>query len=508
MDIFNICNTNNNKLKMENSQQTHNFFFAKISDNLKKMTPEKILRDLEIITLNETKNLSITQFELLGSLAYLTGIDFTSQTDKLNPKVLSNVTKRFVDQNLNFEIWKKFVEIINILHIDNLIEPKEAIKIGVTKEIPLTAQTIKLKHEITTIIKNSFIPVKFAANTDLLLKSKNLTYMQLLNFNSLVYEQMPLKGSTLTLVVNLFKTDLLKDLMFEASEKFDNQKYAIIYFDSLITLAEFNAAKQISVDVLFNENLINELIESEKNEESQESQEITKLEVVTEEATELEKPEISINDTDNFLKASIEESLERKIETSQDLIDGFRMVADNDDLMQHVYRYIRANQTKGRSKFEDVYTFSLNEVTDYYIDLLKTNVEKYNKLLLRYIEKIPENLFNRLVNSVNDVIKSLLISNSEHKGYLIQQLFENQIETYKQLHQTINIIESCEIEGSKINNYVALRDMIIYSDDIVNIFEESIELEKIKLELQFFTAVKEFFLPTPVENIEESNPAK
>lgn len=488
---------------MENSQQTHNFFFAKISENLKTLTPEKILKDLELISLNEGKNLSIPQFELLGSLAYLTGIDFTSQTEKLNPKTLSNVTKRFVDQGLNFEIWAKFLEIVNILHIDNLIEPKEAIKIGVTKEIPVTAQTMKLKHEITTIIKNSFIPVKFAANTDLLLKAKNLTYMQLLNFNSLVYEQMPLKGATLTLVVNLFKTDLLKDLMLEASEKFDNQKYAIIYFDSLITLAEFNTAKQISADVLFNENLINELIESEKNEVPTEA---PKLEVVTEEVAD--KPEISIDDTDNFLKASIEESLERKIETSQDLIDGFRMVADNDDLMQHVYRYIRANQAKGRSAFEDVYVFPLNEVTDYYTDLLKVNVEKYNKLLLRYIEKIPENLFVRLVNNVNDVIKSLLISNSEHKGYLIQQLFENQITTYKQLHQTINIIESCEIEGSKINNYVALRDMIMYSDDIVNIFEESIEIEKIKLELQFFTAVKEFFLPTPAENSEVSNPAK
>lgn len=490
---------------MENSQQTHNFFFAKISDNLKKMTPEKILKDLEIIYLNEAKDLSITQFELLGSLAYLTGIDFTGQTDKLNPKVLSNVTKRFVDQNLTFEIWEKFIEIINILHIDNLIEPKEAIKIGVTKEIPVTAQTTKLKHEITTIIKNSFIPVKFAANTDLLLKAKKLTYMQLLNFNSLVYEQMPLKGSTLSLVVNLFKTDLLKELMFEASEKFDNQKYAIIYFDSLITLAEFNNTKQISADVLFNENLINELLEIEKTEALTEK---PKLEVVTEEATESEKPEISIDDTDNFLRASLEESLERKIETSQDLIDGFRLVADNDDLMQHVYRYIRANQTKGRSAFEDIYTFPLNEVTDYYTDLLKSNVEKYNDLLLRYITKIPENIFTRIVNNVNDVIKSLLISNSEHKGYLIQQLFENQITTYKQLHQTINIIESCEIEGSKINNYVALRDMIIYNDDIVNIFEESIEIEKIKLELQFFTAVKEFFLPTPKENSEVSNPAK
>lgn len=491
---------------MENGQQTQNFFFEKISTSFKESTPEKVVNELNKILTQNGKDLSIRQYELIGSLGYLTGIDFTSQSEGYTSTVLGNVTKRFEAVNLTHEVWVAFVAVLNVLHIDELIKPKELMKASVKSVINSSSELIKIKHEMNTVLKANLIPIKFAANIDEFLKSKSLTYINLLNFNSMVYEQMPLNGSSIDGVLKMFSNPFFTDLMKKATDYFDNQKYAIIYFDSLITLLEFNGHIKIETDVLFNQELMNALLVDENALKEQAIAIMGKIDAEVaevENAAEMnpiEKQEISIENTDYFLKASLEESFEKKIESAEDLLAAFSICIADEDLMQHLYKYLRANVAINRVDFDKVYPFSLDSANEKIAEFLDTNIGNYNTLVLKYIAVIPEDIQLRIVNTINATIKSLSIINSEAKGYLIQQVYENQITTYKQLHQTVELIEACEIHGSKLNNYIALRDMILYSDDIVNIFEESIVLEDMKLKIQFFTAVKEFFKPETVTN--------
>lgn len=494
---------------MENSQQTHNIFFEKISAEMKATTPEKIISDLEVVILNNGNGLTLKQFELLGSLAYLTGIDFTSQSTGFKAQTLRNVTDRFISQNITPEVWSKFLETIKLLHIDTLIESKEFMKSGVTSKLKTDAQTVKMKHAIVSVIKSAFVPVKSVMNIDELIKSNGLTYMNLLNFNSIVYEQMSMKGSSINMITSLLSDEKFVETMKLANSKFDDQKFAIIYFDSLVTLLEFMGAVKFEANVLFNDVLIEELKTAEQTQELDEAMSIKTPEQIEAEKVVSDEPEFEMEDTDNFLKASIDEALGRKIETLDDLIEAFNSVFTNEDLMQHVYKFMRTKQKINRKSIFEIYGFSADDIVNHYNGVIAENVEKYNTLVSKYIQPIPENLYVRLISAVNDTIKSLLISDSELKGYLIQQIHENQITTYKQLHQTIGFIERCDIDGSKLNTYVALRDMIMFSDDIVNIFEESIELDNLKLRAQFFTAIKDFYAETIKEpTMVAENPAE
>ena len=108
-------------------QQQQNFFYESISEKLKfyKEREEKYLVVLQSIV--KDKNLTTEQFELMGCLSYLVGIDYTNQP-YLQKNICDNVTKRFIDYSFTPEFILAFITGLTSINEENCLEAKDKLK--------------------------------------------------------------------------------------------------------------------------------------------------------------------------------------------------------------------------------------------------------------------------------------------------------------------------------------------------------------------------------------------
>lgn len=489
---------------MEQAKTPQNLLFDRIHSDLMSQKPEQIVSILKTIE-TEQAPLSISQFETLGSIAYMCGLDFISQTEKYNPMVLKNVKKRFDNNNINKEIFEQFISTLKVLKIENIEAPKDAIKDAVnnTLKIKDAGELLQIRTLIKNILKASNVPVQFAIDTNKLIVTKEFTYMHLLQFNSMYYEQIELNGGSFNDSIMLLSKDTFKKAMQEASKRFDDQKYAIIRFDSIFSVKEFLHAKDFNADVIFSEEFVTTLEASEKQAAEKEANESNgaQMEIVSDEEkkpAELEtpaeeKPIVAMSDTDYFVKGLLEENGNIEIVDAETFMLAINSLYENEDLMQDIYKLLKAQHLTNRKDLNEVYGFDFNVAIEKIDAIVEKNRVAYNELMVKYIQEIPADISNSIINTINDVIRSLIISDKDTKGYLLQQLYENQITTYKQLHQTVGLIEKCSIKGDKLVNYVNLRNLASYNNEIMDVFQAAVNLDVYQLKLQFYYGMATFF---------------
>ena len=85
---------------------------------------------------------------------------------------------------------------------------------------------------------------------------------------------------------------------------------------------------------------------------------------------------------------------------------------------------------------------------------------------------------------------------------MIPQIQQNQISTYQHLQQILSIVESQNIDGSKINNYVVLYDYLETQTDVKTVFENTGKLEGMYNKLAFYQEIRNFFFPVTKEKEE------
>lgn len=479
-----------------NQQQakTENSFYNSIVEKIKSSDLDKTFKNIE-------KNkyfLKKEDFELLGNIAYMYGLEFCSQKENYRKTIIDNFILRMNNVNITSEQLKKYHHIILNISVENLEQIKDELKDLIINKAPMDLVIFNtIKSNINTIFRNSNFPMQFAIEINDLMKVKNnYTYGELLKINKIIYENINMIGSSFKNLNVLYSNKEFVKSINKASDYFELQKFSLIYFDSILSLKEYFESSN-------KDGGINHYIDFVENPEltSELSDEILETEKIVDEIEETELNGIenlpvynNPEDTDNFINGVLIEVNENKsIENENDLFLTFMEISKNSDLVQYIYQYIKENKDKNRTEFENIFGFSritFLEKISIHLDQIK---QDYKSLVEIYVSAINPDIHQRIIAYVNDLICSCIIDNAERKSYLFTQLNENQIFTYKQLHQIIGLIEDCNIAGEHVNTYVNLRDYLTNNINLKPIFESIEEIEKLQFEMQFLTGVSEFY---------------
>lgn len=485
---------------MENQlQQSNNIYFDKISALMKAENG----KDKKINAINIEK-ISVKEYELLGSVAYLLGLDFTSQRETLVWSTLQKVNKRLTDNNITKADYVALVDFLRKLNFTALDEPKEAMKNNIIKPIGNSVENTIIINSIRTILKASSVMVQFSVDTEKMMQNKNgltFTYHNALMFNTLFYDQIDLDANCLPNVKTLLMNENFGKILTKASDYFDMQKYAIIYFDSLHTVFEFLTLHENCADLLFNDDLIEELrLKEEADEALTGNQEGDSVDAIIEQgpkeanSEEFTIEEFEVDNTDYFFRSALMENIMRPFKSPEDILEALATTMENEDLMQHFYKFVKARGTMNRQPFVEVYPdVNYEEFMLKLEEIVTTENGNYKTLVEKYAAEIPADIRNKVVALLHETIKSLILDNKDAKAYLIQEIVESQVTTYKQLHQTISLIENCKIKISKLDTYVALRDYIEKTNSIEEIFAEASKLETIVNKIKFYDGIRDFY---------------
>lgn len=481
---------------MENNTSSANFFYEKIKEKLKQqITTGSLKKDLDSIFAKVSdggeQKLSTDDYSLIGNISYMFGLDYTGQVNGLDSKVVKNVIARFTEIEFPADELETFTAIIHLLDINALETPREELKELVNKKIAVNAaQMITIRMGINSILKNTTFPVKFAIEIDQILKEKTYTYQQLLKVNSMIYEQINIQGSQLKSLGNLYKDKTFVNLLTIGTEYFDANKFAYIYLDCIISVKEFQARNENPpiANYLASPETIDSIVTVVK-----EPVEIEQL--VEELVTEKFKTEtIAPEDVDRFIFGIYQETLDKYITTSGEFMEAVEKVMVQEDLVQHVYKFMKANMNLNRRGIDGILPSLKSNVLSAIKDAWDNYAVKYKALAERYVAEIPEDKIYRVVTYLNDVISTLSINGSERKSHLLQQVIENQVSTYKHLHQMLALIEECDINGGQTGTYVTLRDYLMNNEaDFVKLFDEVQELDVYQIKISYLQCLKDFY---------------
>lgn len=489
----------------QNTQQNpQNFFLESFSKNLAERKKNDTIKP--ILQSIDQANLTIEQLSVLGELAYFVGLDFCNQ-EFYNPIVIDRLVERFKALEIGVDVVNSLEAAVKALANDvesQIIPAKASLRDTLESEVivatPEKRAYMEFRLNVKNIFENSVYPVMYCEEIDRIISAKTLKYNDILKINSLFNEQITINGKSIKTLIKLYKHPIYPTLLNEASKRFDNQKFAVVLFDSILSLSnayvKFPDMFQLLTDVEYLDKVLSEIVANPIIPEA-------KLEVQAETPKSIptETKELLDNEPDLFLKEMFEQALGSSIDTAEKMMQTIDEVGKNNDLVQHVYAFMKKKDAVNRKPFKEIYP---TIVVDRMAELLNNKIaqmkEEQRKMTVMLIEPLPEDSLNRIVKLVNATIEALMITDSKNKGYLVSQIVENQITTYKTLQQIVALIEECEIDGSEAKNtYIALVDYLLKYSDAKNVFVESEKLSDVQLQLTFMMACAKFFFGSQKE---------
>lgn len=504
------------------NQKNAEFFFRRVQENLTNITPVEIVKKLSSIYCNintdSTYQLTLKEYTLVGDLCYIVGLDMTSNIKSFNKIAVENFAKRSEILGLNIpEFGDKFEDVLVVIKPENIIDAKEELKVILTSPVYAKDENkvSLLKSNLKKLFKHFNIPVNFAIGLDEIFNSKIFTYNDVLKLNSLLQNNSTFENNSLKHVITLYKDEFFVSVLQEADKLFQLQKFAVLYFDSILSVMELYNAKPDFV-LFFDKDNIEGYDFEGKYPIDNTLDNVEEAEIVEEETTNL-SPEVEEETTkfqekfhpsdveraskfqdeepDYFIRSVIEEQLGRNIVTFEDFITGVYKCIENKDFIQYFYQYISANrESKLRKEFSDVWAeFDINEFRDRLKLRINGSRDSYKQLAEKMLQPIDPDKLHSVINYINDCINELVITSGEAKNYLISQLVENQVTTYRQLQQMIGLIEQQNISGSGYYAYVALYNYLYNQTDAKEIFKQSHLTDDKGIEISVLIAIQQFY---------------
>lgn len=454
----------------------------------------------------ESKELTNEEFILLGGMSYFVGLDFCQQP-VLDKKIVSKFIERFKIFNFTQATIDAFQEIISNENIIQGVErPKDLLKEEILNTIKATQLEINdIRILVNTILKNSIFPSIYSNNINDIINTKKYTYHDIITINNILQQNINVRGSQLKNLINLFSNKTFNKILEEADTIFNNSKFAIVYYDSIISCVEFQKRySNLKMIDFLNQEYFDKYdfeIEVKKSEENK-TQDAEDIENEKRIARENELNTLQNKHPRKFVVGVLCDFLKiEKFENPVQILEAVEKASENQDYVQHIYHYLKANQSKaqifadGESLADDFgLTFEqVEEVRKLIIDKISELRGETKALTEILLKELPKEKLPIIVNHVNNVIESLVIFGMEAKGYLLSQLSQNQISTYQHLQQLLSIIEQQNIEGSKINNYVVLYDYLETQTDVKTVFENTGKLDGMYNQLAFYQQIRDFF---------------
>lgn len=468
------------------------------------------------------------EFKLLGDFAYIIGMDMTGTKKKFLKQAVVHFRQRFEDCNEKFmnkgfaNALKDAFEVMNEAKLrpvmdelkSNILQPIKEAKPGEGNNLRLA-----FKKAFKTFI----IPVNICKDVnDILTKVELITYQDILKLNTLIYGAGDFSKGSIKYVSELYGE--FRHQMIAADECMNQQKYAFIRFESILSVCEMLKVHPDAFDFLYDNEKYEkyEYAESEQHEANEKKEEV-KTEKKEESAEEENKPafsekfhkktpeevnEIYNNKPDFYIRSMIEESLEKPVENLDDFIKGYDLLISNDDILSSIYTYmVQASQKQDRPSFDETWENLFTE--EQFVARINMHIESKKSSYKESVEKmtkdIPEENIDRIITYVNDCIMSLVISGAKEKGYLLTQVNENQIKTWSHLREIISIIDAQKINGSNIDTYATLYNYLTAQTEYTELILDITKHERNTNYLALYNRVKDFYAPKKQENAEDED---
>lgn len=443
-------------------------------------------------------------FQFLGSMAYLVGLDFCSQTYP-NRTVIGNARERLEKFVLPEDFQKEFIEkFVNVIEKTD-IKDFEAIYNRYSKEaedeipkkyIP-TLSGIEYKTKL--ILSNSSIAVKYAVDVKNIMDKKSWTYQDIIKMNTTVSQYCKFMGKAAINKFNaLFMDKNYQDLLKTAADKFEQYKFGTLFIESIQTMKDLLISGRFTKEDILRM-LNGEITEEEFTKAEAEFQEKLKSEEIKKEdkapVYEETVEEMMHNDPVNAVLVIADEAIDFNMTTEEDFIKGIEAVCNAPEYMGSIYHYIKA---KISSVDEKCSLGKYNVTVDKLIETVEKKVVELRADYKAVAEEICEDLgdnkkeINQLVNSM---IGCLILESNDQKSYLISQYMQPSIETYQHLTQIMNLIEESDMiandEGLKTYGklYKFVKETPAIADKLVSINRA----EPLFNKLSMFIAVKDLF---------------
>lgn len=491
-------------MELQTPQNPQNFFFNNFGKHLAEIKKENTLQ-LTLASIQPNSKLNIEQFRAVGELAYFVGLDFCNQTD-YNPVVIDRFIKRFEAlgiTNLEIEKFKAvFAHITEDAIIDAKTQMKDMLEADVIVDLNERSDFMQFRNKVATVFYNSTYPVMFCEEIETIISKKHLNYNDILKINSLINEQLTITGKATKTLLQIFSLKIYAKVLTEAVSRLDQQKFAVVLFDSILSVVEGFKKFPDMFELLTSDETYNTIMDGCAKMAEIDAIAPTPVEPEAPKEIPAEIKEKLDNYPDLFIKNMFEETIGKPLETPEDLVEVLDVTSKNNDLVQHVYAFMKKKETENRMPFEEVYpTISVDRCAALLNGEIAALKETQRKMTVGLLETLPDKTQDKIVKLVNSTIESLMISDSKTKGYLLSQLMENQITTYKNLQQIVALIEECEILGGQAyETYLALVEYLKANTDAERIFIESESLSDVQLQLTFKMAATKFFFGSKSAN--------
>jgi len=509
------------QVKLEQTyKQQQNFFFETISEKLKFFKEREEKYSDILFEISEDKDLTLDQFELVGCLSYLVGIDYINQP-YLKENICNNVASRFLNFSFSEEFLTNYTLALEKITEQNCLMAKDELKnkfdtiISIKTEEKLLFNNIRLN--IKSIINNSIIPINMVVGIDEILIKTEYTYQDVIKINSLLNRQCKFNGNkAIKSMIKLYSDQLWQSLLTKASKYFDNQKFAVVYLDGILSVNEAN--KKFGNDllpILLNNGPIDyawDVIEGDYNSTNAKvNSEVIKEEEKIEEKYSRLPTDIISNLQENlpfsFILNVMGDLLGYFPKTTKDILEGIDKIFEQTDYYQNVYHYLKANLKK-LSNQTLTYDLNIDEILIELTKIVETLGIEYKDLMEKSCQDIPADIQQKIVEYVAECINNLILVTDEQKQYLISQIIESNITTYQHLQQILTLIETCDINGLGLKSYVDLNSYLVKNTNISEIFDMFEKIEPLQSKLSFVAGFADFFKALTKDIVEETTEVK
>ena len=500
----------NSQAVLENQyKKQQNFFYESISTKLKAYSEDQT-HLLKLLNAVQEDNISVEHFEVLGCFSYLVGIDYVNQSD-LKEEIVTKVRQRFEIFNFSEEILEAYSVAIKKVTEKNIQSAKDKLKNQILDELPVNTKDKllfnNLRANIKKIFNNSIVPVSMSVAINELLNKSMYTFHDVLTINSAINVQCKFLGKhAVKNLIKVISDPKWIDYLNAAKILFDNQKFAVVYFDGILSVKESeNKLARNIYQVISKTTDFDKIVISLKSDEIVEIETVEKDNIVVKESSDKiyqkisdeEMSRISKEEPITFIYHVFCETLQHYPETIEEIIDCLPKLFDEEDYIQHIYHYMKkqGNLVKVGDGFPES-PIKISSLVEKFDSIIIEMREEYKKSLESICENIDESKIHKIVSYINICIGDLVLSTDDQKQYLTSQLIENNISTYQHLMQMMELIENSDILGEQMISYVVLYKYLESIPEIKEKFELSRNTEKLQIKLSIYIGFYDFFKKT------------
>lgn len=494
-------------------QNDQTYFFDHISKFLGEKLNVSEESEFNQILKSQIPIMNDDNYSLLGSLAYLIGLDFVQQS-YYTKEVSNNVIQRLTpyipeDEKTRVDFIKSLLECVHRLNSENISECNESLKNKVEGVLSDAIDVSKILYTVNKIISSSYVDVKYAVSiSDIMRKTPSqITYKDILTINNIVNNYCKFKGkNAMNTMSQLYSSKEWLKALNTARSYFDLMKFSIIFFDSIVSLKEHIITRNQDYDTIVkaitnsmtDEEFLKDKEDHSPDNDSKEVQQTDELNYTTLQPEETED-KLANHPFEALLYWTVEQlNISEKDLNAEKLLQSLHDFSDEPEFFGDLYKYVKvkANEPVIDLSFDNDKYNSLN--IDEFRELLKNDI---NELMVDY-DKLARSLCSEVTNStmlnriINDTISSLVMEPGQSRQYLMSQFYEPGINTYQQMIQILNLIEGSSINGDDLKTYVELNKLIEreHGDKI----EEFQQITPVFNKLSFNNELQRLLTPKPV----------